>query len=200
MSHYTDPVVVDTPDVYRACFELIMTYALPQMEPDNIFRGWGNRETLPPSSNDYAVMSLITSNRRGTNVTKFSADPEAKTGTFSNSEMVTVEIQLDFCSDDDARALGRAMCIQNVARSQLGTYFFRPYGISCLYASGVTSAPVKDSSVQFVKRYMTTLSLSYWHTVNVTSPSYDRVDGGFTKVGQTEQDYAKNVDVYLNKK
>ena len=166
MNVFSSPQPLPTPNVYEAVYDFIMMYALPLLNPDNIVIGWENRFTLPPDTNDYAVMTLIANTRRGTNVTEY--DPQAET--LKKLKLSIVDVQIDLCSDSESNAFNRANALATVASDEIGTSFFEQYGISCLNADDPKGLETVSSSNQFIYRYMLTLHLSYWSGVIVSVP------------------------------
>lgn len=178
------PGLIAEPDVYAAVYDFILAYALPALSSDNIIRGWENREHLPPDTNDYAVITVISKTRVGTNVT---TDPGEDAETQEVRTLRRIDVQIDFCSDDD-KAVQRAACIETVTRDPVGVAFFKPYGLSCLYAEDVRAVEYVDGSDQFVKRCIITLHLTAWSGVSVPVPHFDKA-----RVSRLE-----NVDVHHN--
>lgn len=176
------PGLIAEPDVYAAVYDFILAYALPALSPDNIIRGWENREHLPPDTNDYAIMTVMNKTRVGTNVTMDAGgDAEAQ----EIRTLRRIDVQIDFCSDDD-KAMRRAACIETVTRDPVGVAFFKPYRLSCLYAEDVRAVEYVDGSDQFVKRCIVTLHLAAWSGLSVPVPHFDKA-----RVSRLE-----NVDVH----
>ena len=67
--------ILAAPDVYGAVYDYIAAFAVPALNPDNIIRGWENRNSLPPGVNDFAIFSLLAETRRGTNIKVLATDP-----------------------------------------------------------------------------------------------------------------------------
>lgn len=174
---YLNPVVGNTPEIYAAVRDFIVTYALPSYEPKNVIRGWQNVKYLPSKTNEYAVMSIITHLRRGTTVHSYSAKNAApnEDGTSTLQELVFVSVQVDCCSGNDNDARKRAQLLEMVARSSVGTRFFEPYGIGCNWATYPRDLSFIDRSNQYVKRWETELELSYTVTLKVGYPGFDSV-------------------------
>lgn len=174
---------VDEPDVYRAVCGFIETFGLPAMLPapktGRIFRGWSNRMSLP-HDNEYAVMSVISHSRRGTNVEHYDASQAAidEDGILTTSELIFCDVQIDFCSDphggrDYARR--RAQAIETAARSSIAPQFFAGYGMSCLYATDARDLSFVGDAQQYVSRWMTVITLSFVTTVSADLPWFDAV-------------------------
>lgn len=154
------------PDIYTVMHEYISIFSTPILPSDNIIIGWQNRSYLPLNTNEYAVISIIDTRRRGTNVQDWSKDPDSEEKlTVKELELVECSIQIDFCSDNN-NAQQRAQTIELVTRSQLGVKFFKLYGIAPLYADGIRDISYVDQSKQFVRRFMTTVHICYWTGVS----------------------------------
>jgi len=181
----SNPALAQDVDIYAAVYEFVRQYAVPLIPPANIYRGWQNYSALPPSSNEYAIISIISNTRRGTTVEEYNApDPETD-GTLSLHELVQCRVQIDCYSDDDNHARQRAQALETIARSTVGPAFFKQHNIGCNHASDVRSMSHVDGSKQYVKRCMTELYLTYWASVGLSLPWFDSVDANI-----------KNVDVY----
>ena len=179
-----NPSAVDEPDVYRAVYDFIAAYGLPEMLPapktGRIFRGWSNRMTLP-QDNEYAVMSIISHTRRGTNIETFDASQAAidEDGVITTSELVLCDVQIDFCSDPHSGrdyARRRAQAIETAARSSLAPQFFAQYNMSCLYADNARDMSFVGDARQYVSRWMTTVHLSFVTAVSAELPWFDAVN------------------------
>lgn len=181
-----NPAAVSEPDVYKAVKAFIAQYGLPAMPPatpkipSRIYQGWVNRAALPPD-NEYAVMSIISHFRRGTNVETFDASQAAidEDGVLTTSELILCDVQIDFCSDphtgrDFARR--RAQSIETVARSSLGPQFFAQYDMGCLYATDARDLSFVGDAEQYVSRWMTTIRLSFVTAVSAELPWFDAVN------------------------
>lgn len=160
---YTTPIALETPDIYVAVYDYVLAYALPALKPENIYRGWQNRAALPPDTNEYAVISIISNVRHGSSVEEL----EIKGVTDDEPELIKVgtyyeaAIQIDCCSDSDY-ARQRAAMLSGFARSSVAVAFFKKYGLSVIDASDPTDITMTDESDQFVPRSMITLRLTYW--------------------------------------
>jgi hypothetical protein len=152
---------------------------VPALDPASIYQGWQNRSALPAGSNEYAVISVFQSTRRGTNVEILintgAADDEPET--YQARAYFETRVQVDLVSDSD---LGRqrALCLEVAAWSTIGVNFFKPYSITCQFGDPVQEIPQIDEANQFVRRYMTSLRLAYWAGVDVGSAWIEvRADG-----------------------
>lgn len=170
---FSDVKPVTDDDIYGAVYDFIVERVKPAIAPGFVIRGWENRYYLPPGTNEFAVMTILYEERRGTNVTKFT--PTDTGGTYTEARLSLVDIQIDFCSDTDA-ARQRANMLVTIARSEIGTSFFKKYGFGCLYADEVRGIETVDGSSQYVKRYMTTLRLDYTTAVSAEVGSFDSVN------------------------
>lgn len=162
---YTAPKALDMPDIYVAVYDYVLAYALPAMQPENIYRGWQNRSALPPDTNEYAVISIISNVRHGTSIETLEIngvdDDEPETITVATHYEVTVQVD---CCSDSVYAQQRASMLSNFARSSIATSFFKKYGLSIADASDPADITMDDESNQFVQRSMITLRLLYWVT------------------------------------
>lgn len=176
--NYENPVQGEHADLYAAVYDFIAKFALPALPPENILRGWQNYSHLPSRTNDYAVISILGSNRVGTTVETYDATKAApdEDGILTADELVQVRVQIDFCSGTDDLALRRAQCIENVARSSVGSRFFKDYGIGCNFATNPMSLSFIGGENQNVRRWSLDLHLSHKTSVKVHLPWFDKVN------------------------
>ena len=164
-----NPAAVSEPDVYKAVKAFISQYGLPAMPPatpkipSRIYQGWVNRAALPPD-NEYAVMSIISHLRRGTNVETFDASQAAidEDGVLTTAEMIECDVQIDFYSDPHRPG-------------NLASQFFAQYGIACQYATDARDLSFVGDAEQYVSRWMTTIRLSFVTAVSAELPWFDAV-------------------------
>jgi hypothetical protein len=161
IAHPSTPVPLAEADVYAAVRAFVLDFTPFPLEPANVVMGWQNRASLPPGTNEYAMISVLFDTRRGTAVETFQADdPDpARPGILSIRGLIEVQVQVDFCGENDL-ARQRARCLALVAGSSLGVQFFNDRGMSALYADDVRDLTFVGDSQQFVRRYMTTLHLT----------------------------------------
>ncbi|MDR1396863.1 MAG: hypothetical protein LBJ14_03950 [Desulfarculales bacterium] len=169
-----NPVPLIEPDVYEACREFVLTYALPALTPDTVIQDWRKHISLPPETDDYAVISILFDSQHGTAVETFIApEPDKnKPGILTVQALVEVRVQIDFCSEDD-KARQRARRLGIVAGSSIGAQFFNERGMSALYAGDVRELSFTGAANQFVKRYAITLHLSLNEGITVEYPYFD---------------------------
>lgn len=179
----TSPANTTAADIYAAVFAFINAYGLPAMPAapttGRIFRGYSNRMVLPPD-NEYAVMTIVGQQRRGTNVETFDASSAAagEDGDAELSELVLCNVQIDFYSPPDTgteAARLRAQAIETVGRSPWGTKFFKDHGISCLYCEDARDLSAVTDSAQYVSRWSVVLHLGYRAKIAAKLPWFDAV-------------------------
>lgn len=162
------------PDIDGAVKAFIHAFALPRLEESCLFAGFANRTALPPGHNEYAVYTLLMSNRHGSNVTSFTQAGPDKNGTLTIKKLVRVTMQLDFCSDS-TNSMTRAQGIETIANSPLGVQFFKAHGLSCLFATNPQDISGVEDAAQYVRRTTMELHLSYWDGVCLPQEGFDQV-------------------------
>lgn len=171
----TEPTAYIDTKVYEAVCEYVRKYALPVMEWENIIMGWGNLQTLPPGTQEYAVVSILHATQIGTTVERFEAldpDPDVD-GVLSAIAEYNLSVQIDFCSaTDDARK--RALRIASATRSSIGSLFFGQYGMGALYAEDPRDVSF-ISSAQYVRRWVVTIHVDITDGVSADYPYFERV-------------------------
>jgi hypothetical protein len=157
-------------DVFGAVFDFVKTYALPALPPENIFRHGQNRTYLPPDSNEFAAMTVISHERRGWNVEDYDSTAENPEGVLTSSELILCRVQVDFYSDDDNSARLRAQMIETACGSSAAAQFFGQHGMSCNFANNARHMGVVDGSRQFVDRWIVELNVSFVSAFSVELP------------------------------
>lgn len=174
IAYPSNPTPLTEASIYEAVQAFVLAYGLPALAQANIVQGWQNRSSLPPSTNEYAVISILFDTQHGTTVESFQAeDPEiVPDGVLSVRGLVEAQVQVDFCAEDDT-ARQRARRLATITRSSIGVQFFNEYGLSALYADDVRDLSFIGDAKQFVRRYMTTLHLTYWSGSSVELPYFN---------------------------
>jgi len=166
-------------DIYEACRDFVLTYALPLLLPSNVVQGWQNRLVLPPGAGDYAVISILHDKQHGATIEEFQAansDPNAP-GLLIIKGLVEVAVQVDFCAEDDtARQRARRLAI--VTRSSIGARFFKDYGMSALFADDVRDISSESDAEQLIRRWTTTLHLTLTEGISVEVPYFNQARVG----------------------
>lgn len=159
--HSDTPAIVSDDDLYGAVYAFLAGCCTPALDPQNIIRGWENRVSLPPGTEEYAVMTIVKHQRHGTTVEGEGTEP----GTLELRELVEVTVRLDFCSAGD-NARRRAQTVETLARSPAGANWFRRrHGLGCLYADAPADRSFAGTGEQFVRRWTTALHLTHWRVL-----------------------------------
>jgi hypothetical protein len=182
-----NPAPLPEADIYAAVRAFVLTYALPALPPAVVIQGWQNRASLPPGTNEYAVISILYDMRHGTAVEEYAWNRDApeEIGRISVRELVEVAVQADFCAEDDT-ARQRARRLATVTRSGIGVRFFNDRGMSALYADDARDISFVGDAKQFVRRWMTTLHLTL----------VEGVVAGFEAFDKARVSHLENVDVH----
>ena len=171
-------------DVLGAVNDFILAFvknnevtALPQK---NIIIGWQNVvSALPKKSQEYAVLTLLSTIRHGTNIHNYQ-HAEGDTGLVNTvGRMAEHIVQVDFCSarpqQGEEVARTRAEIMEMLHRDSTATEFYKTYGFSSCYAEDVRPMPFQNESEQWVARYIVTLHLSGWTATNIDQRSFESV-------------------------
>ncbi len=180
---YNNPAPLQQPDLYGAVYDLTLTYALPALNPQDIFKGEQELAARPPAGTEYAVVSVLGSIRRGSNVETLldtgadEKDPE----TYQIRAYYETVVRIDLYSDSD---LGRerAVALESLSRSILGNAFHLPYELTIHYADPLKETSYTDESSQFVRRHSLDLRLGHWSGLDVQSAW---LSVGFSQPGLT---------------
>lgn len=181
-------------DVLGAVNDFILAYVknadVDALTQPQVVRGWQNVvSALPESAQEYAVLTLLASTRRGTNVHLY-AHAEGDTGLVNTvSRMAEHMVQVDFCSafpqQTEEAARIRAELLEMLTRDRVAVEFFKGYGFSACWAEDVRPLPFTNEAEQWVARYAVTMHLSGWTSTDVPVDSFSAVD-----------QYLENVDVH----
>ena len=154
-------------DVLGAMNDLVLNFtALPQ---ERILRAWPNRTSTPPE--EYAVITLINSSRRGTNATEFEFDPlTTDDGTETELALQEAMVQFDFIG---ASAQSNAAKFEILSRSARFCDFLAPFEISPLYSDTPRDMTSGDGSDQYAIRWVVTLTISYWASASMPVAWFD---------------------------
>ena len=179
MSNPDSPVArpheLDLPDVAAAVYDFILAFALPAPAPERVIRGFENRHALPAGSDDYIIYSLASQQRHGTNVTRFLAPEEgAAEGILNKTKLVEDIIRIDLHGDAETAAK-RAAALELAARDTLGVDFFKPYGISVLYADPIEDKSFVNAEKQFTRRLRLSIHLAHTVTLSARAQCFERV-------------------------
>lgn len=162
------------PNVDKAVCDFILAYTQPLLNPSHIFKGWQNNMTLPKNSNEYAIYSVLSEERKGTNVYGYQSR-KGDTGELYLNKYTFCAVQIDFYSDSDNARL-RANALETAAYSGVGVDFFKKYGLCCLYAEDPKGVEYVNASDRYVKRFITTLHLSYVLSLPVEMAGFNAVN------------------------
>jgi hypothetical protein len=171
----TNPAPLDETSVYEAVRDFVRAFTFPSLEAANVIQGWQNRASLPPGTNDYAVISILFDLRHGTTVEDYAwnkAAPE-EIGRLSVKALIELAVQVDFCADRDI-ARQRARRLATVTRSSIGVQFFNDRRMSALYADDARDISFVGDANQFVRRWMTTLHLTLTEGVSAQFDAFDK--------------------------
>ncbi len=168
------PYSLHSPDTAAAVYDFIRAFALPELPPERIIQGKENRHALPAGSYDYVIYSLAEEIRHGTNVTRFTPDPDpGQDGVLSKSKLVEDVFHIDFYGESKAAA-DRAAALELAARDFLGVNFFKPYDISVLYADPIEDNSFVNADKQYVRRLRLKLHLARTVTLSARAQYFDR--------------------------
>jgi len=181
-------------DVLGAVNDFILAYvwkkdSLPALAQNQIVRGWQNAvSALPADIQEYVVITLLSSERHGTNVHQYI--PTKDDGLLNSvSRMAEHMVQADFCcaypQAGEETARQRAEILEMLTRDRIATVFYEQHGFSACYAEGLRPMPFQNEAEQWVARYSVTLHLSGWTSAEVPIDFFSNVNL-----------YLENVDVH----
>lgn len=174
-----------TPNIRTAIYEFLSVFAVPDVDPANIFYGNQNNIVLPDGGNDYLIFSYLASVRHGTGCENW--DRTGKDDSVELSTTIEVLVQIDsFASTenghDGMNAMLRAQALETVARSSVGVKFFNDRGLSLLYADDPKDTTFVGDSEAYIRRSTLTLHLSMKSIVKASMGFFDTVNVGLKNV------------------
>lgn len=185
----SNPALASNGRLKDAVYDFTSMYALPSVDPDNIFWANQNRAALPAGIEDFISLYLVSQVRHGTPVEILIPGEDITPDKLGISSLYEYLIQIDFYSNSLNYARDRAMTIANIGRSSIGPQFFnQPQygGVSLLYVDDPRDMTVVMDSQQFVQRYMVQLRCTQPEITTVEFQAFDVV----------ELNRVENVDVH----
>ena len=164
------------PDVFAAVRDYVATWALPVLDGTRIFRGWRHNTVLLEDGEDFAVITVLADNRRGTNLSDFASDPTTRDdGVVTRSKLVICDIQVEFYGDAE-RSRQRACVLETLVRDEIAVQFFEKHDITPLYADQTREITPDEDMPHVRARYATTLHVSYWLHLSAQVSWFDNVN------------------------
>ncbi len=170
------------PDVFAAVRDYVADRAFPPIDPDRIFRGWRHKDALPGRSGDdadFAVLTILSDTRRGTNVSGFTTDAATRDdGTLTRSKLVVCEVLAEFYGDADL-SRRRACAVETAFRDEIATRFLAGRDVTPLYADAAREVTPAEHRRDIPPRYAVTLRLSYWMSLSARADWFDNANVHF---------------------
>ena len=169
---YSDPAQIAAPDLYEPLVKAVSQYAFPLLPLSCIKKGWQNRTSLPPRTNEYCLVSVLDRFRIGTNERSYvqpKATTEGAAGTMSEKTLWRAQVQVSFFSSHYL-AEQRAESFKTFLRGFLGGSFFRQYGIGAGYCDDVRVMDYEDGSKMQLQHAMLYVHLQYWSGLTASVP------------------------------
>lgn len=170
-------------DILSAVYDYVLKYACDVSNDINpytenqIVRGWQNSATLPPNTNEFCIITDLTTSAHGTTSEFFDSDNVCQL-----QRTIEHVIQIDFLSSEGITlpqtTLRRATAIQTVSNTNFATDFFQTFdsSLTCLYADGVTNLSELDESKTYSTRYQVQLHLAEIFTTTISADTFSNVD------------------------
>lgn len=168
---------VSTPDIYAACRDFVLAYALPDLEPENVLPGWEDITSLSSGLNEFAVISISQSTQHGSTLENFTvpAPEQNGPGYLTLRGLIEVQVQIDFYAANETAWL-RAQRLALVTRSSLGNLFFSDYGLSALSAGDVQKLEPTGETTELPGGYSIIIHLSLTTALNIETEYFDTVN------------------------
>lgn len=145
---------ITVPKIREALYDFICEYIQPEVERDNVIWGNQNNITLPESSNDYVIFTLLDTVRHGTNYDNYDSENEELSVKEGNEFTVQIDCYCDSENGNDGLiALSRAKSLEMLLRDGIANRFLKPYGISALYCDDARDTTITGDSGLLVRRF-----------------------------------------------
>jgi hypothetical protein len=155
------------PNVYKALIAYIKEL-FPNLE---VSRGNRNRTSLPPNTDDYALIWVHFSHRRGTNIRRWEAEGDKDVFTESASRIVYVEI--DFCGKS---ALEQAEAFETAFSSLEASAALGKHDVYPQYIDAVDDATFVNDQQQYTPCYRVYAYLGIQGTLKRDIETFDKVN------------------------
>lgn len=159
---YSNAAQVSAPSIYDAVALAVSQNAFPLLPLSCIRRGLQNRTSLPASTNEYAVLTLINRERVGTNARLYTQPVNnADNGKMTEKTLWDAQFQVSFFSEQYL-AEQRAESFKTFFRGFMGATFFAQYGIGTGYCDEIILMEVEDGGKMQLQHAALRLHVQYW--------------------------------------
>lgn len=163
--------------VTDALYDFLEKYLTPSVDASNIILGNQNNMALPPATEDYVVFFVNGMQRHGTTVEEYDAENEILT--LKESSELTARVDCYGNSANGQNGMNaqlRAHNLELLARSSVAPAFFKPYGMSLMYADPAVDTTIpQDESAQFLRRWSVTLHLHLTNALKLTQEGFTSI-------------------------
>lgn len=169
-------------DILSAVYDFVLKYAcdagagVPAYDETQIVRGWQNSATLPPTVNEFCIITELNTIAHGTTSELCKTDVECQ-----YKRTVEHVIQIDFISSEGITAphatLLRANVINMLCNTSVATSFFKSFSenLTCLYCDGVTNLSSLDETKTYATRYQVVIHLAEILSTSLTVDTFSNV-------------------------
>lgn len=151
----------------NAVYSFIAKYST--LPPDSILRGWQSSSLLPRDSEQYAVFTAMSCNRRGTNIATQGDDSQTLAMTSSYMYQIDVVTSNGLASEVITK-------LNIISRSIAGVDFFKGFNLSLLYGDNVRAIPMISTSEKYLQRYSMELYVDEVASIVIEQEYFDSVD------------------------
>ncbi len=171
----SDLVTYQYKELNTALYAFLVRYITPSVNSDCIF--FGSQENMVlPEGEDYVIYQVIQQIRHGTTTESYDTEKELLELKELNEIIVKVDCYADSTNSTDNDALLRAQIRANnlnlLFRSSVACSFFKPYGISALYAEDATDTTLISDSNQYLHRWSVNIHLSMPNSLTVVQEGF----------------------------
>lgn len=191
-------------NLHSALVAFLTTYITPTIAADNVLAG-SQQNMVLPENEDYVIFQISQQIRHGMPTETY--DPEKETLTLKELNEIVVKVDCyansTNSSQDDAilRAQIRANNLNLLFRSSVAVSFFKPYGISALFAEDAQDTTIISDSEQYLHRWTVNLHLSLANTITLPQPGFTELKikpNSITTQTEAEQDPVKASGLHVS--
>lgn len=200
----SDTITYAYKNLHSALVAFLTTYIKPTITADNVLAG-SQQNMVLPENEDYVIFQISQQIRHGMPTETY--DPEHETLTLKELNEIVVKVDCyansTNSSQDDAilRAQIRANNLNLLFRSSVAVSFFKPYGISALFAEDAQDTTIISDSEQYLHRWTVNLHLSLANTITLPQPGFTELrikPNSLTTQTEAEQDPVKASGLHVS--
>lgn len=171
---YNNTQSIVIPDVMGAVYDYVAQFS--DIDKEAIFLAGTNRMSLPRKSNSFAILSLVSTTRYGTNTKALVYDKEADKDILTTAVLKKMVVQIDVYGNSLSAALKSMEQLHILWRDPIACSFFEPLQINPMYEGEMRNFTETDASDQFTERFSADFTLCAWQSVNMEVQTFSHIN------------------------